>query len=107
MLDHGRDALERLRGLLLGAAEGVLGYYRYPALAGDTLIFAAEGDLWVVGVDGGLARRLTTHPGEETDIEVNYPVDYPNEEMRGSIRKMPMVKCLPPPPSPRNSNPKR
>ncbi len=50
----------------LAAADGVLGYYRYPALAGETLIFAAEGDLWVTGVEGGLARRLTTHPGEET-----------------------------------------
>ena len=55
-------------GVLAG---GVLGYYRYPALAGDTVIFAAEGDLWVVGVGGGLARRLTTHPGEETHPTVS------------------------------------
>ena len=55
----------------IAAAEGVLGYYRYPALAGDNLIFAAEGDLWVVGVNGGLARRLTTHPGEETHPAVS------------------------------------
>lgn len=55
----------------LATAEGVLGYYRYPALAGDSLIFAAEGDLWVVGVEGGLARRLTTHPGEETHPAVS------------------------------------
>jgi len=42
------------------------GYYRYPTLLGDTLVFAAEGDLWIVDSQGGAARRLTTHPGEET-----------------------------------------
>lgn len=42
------------------------GYYRYPALHGSTLVFSAEGDLWTVDIRGGMARRLTTHPGEET-----------------------------------------
>jgi tricorn protease-like protein len=26
------------------------GYYRYPALHGDTIAFVAEGDVWTVGV---------------------------------------------------------
>ncbi len=46
---------------------GTLGFYRYPALHGDTIVFAAEGDLWKVGVQGGVARRLTTHAAEETN----------------------------------------
>lgn len=41
-----------------------LGYYQFPALYADTLIFAAAGDLWRVGVDRGVVTRLTSHPGE-------------------------------------------
>ncbi len=51
---------------LWATGETAKGYYRYPALHGDTLVFAAEGDLWTVDIQGGVARRLTTHPGEET-----------------------------------------
>jgi len=42
------------------------GYYRYPALGPDRIVFTAEGDLWSVAISGGVASRLTTHPGEET-----------------------------------------
>jgi tricorn protease len=42
-----------------------LGWYRAPALHDNTIAFTAEGDLWVVGTEGGLARRLTTNPGNE------------------------------------------
>jgi tricorn protease len=42
------------------------GYYRFPAIHGNTIVFTSEGDLWTVGVGGGLAQRLTTHPGMES-----------------------------------------
>ena len=39
------------------------GYYRYPALYQDTLVFTSEDDLWTVPAEGGIARRLTATPG--------------------------------------------
>jgi len=47
------------------------GYYRYPAIHGDTIAFVAEGDVWTVGIKGGVARRLTSHPGEETHPRIS------------------------------------
>src|SRR5579863_7138589 len=48
------------------AAQTNRGYYRYPSIHGDQVLFTAEGDIWQVSINGGVARRLTTHPGEET-----------------------------------------
>src|SRR5690349_23875604 len=48
-----------------------LGYYRYPAIHGDTIVFTAEGDLWRVGINGGVAQRLTTHPAEESRAAIS------------------------------------
>ncbi|HEY9102970.1 S41 family peptidase [Chitinimonas sp.] len=42
------------------------GYFRFPTLQGNTLVFTAEGDLWSSDASGGTARRLTSHPAEET-----------------------------------------
>jgi len=47
------------------------GYYRDPALHGDTIIFTAEGDLWSVSVKGGAARRLTSNPGRERGAAIS------------------------------------
>ena len=48
-----------------------LGYYRFPALHGDSLVFTAEGDLWMVNASGGTARRLTSAQGEETNATIS------------------------------------
>ena len=42
------------------------GYYRFPTISGDSIIFTAEGELWSVSSKGGPARRLTSNPGKET-----------------------------------------
>jgi tricorn protease len=44
------------------------GWYSNPALHGNNIVFTSEGDLWLVSASsGGLAQRLTTHPGYETE----------------------------------------
>jgi tricorn protease len=39
---------------------------RYPDLHGDRAVFTYAGDLWIGSRSGGQARRLTSHPGEES-----------------------------------------
>lgn len=39
---------------------------RQPAIFGDTIVYVHAGDLWVTTVNGGPARRLTSHPGLES-----------------------------------------
>src|SRR5512138_163212 len=41
-------------------------FMQAPAIHGNRVVFTYEGDLWSVGTEGGLAMRLTSHPGMET-----------------------------------------
>jgi tricorn protease len=63
-------SLALLLALAAAAAEpptsGAVGYYRFPAIHGDTVVFGAEGDLWQVARTGGVASRLTSHPADES-----------------------------------------
>jgi tricorn protease len=47
------------------------GYYRYPSVHGETVVFTSEGDLWSVGIHGGTARRLTSDPGVESMARIS------------------------------------
>ncbi len=44
-------------------APALQGYYRFPTVWGDRVVFVSEDDLWEVPAEGGLARRLTANLG--------------------------------------------
>jgi len=48
------------------ALAGVPGrFMQYPDIQGNTIVFSWERDLWTVAATGGVATRVTTHPGTE------------------------------------------
>ncbi|HMN30505.1 MAG TPA: hypothetical protein PKE45_20310, partial [Caldilineaceae bacterium] len=49
------------------------GYYRFPTIHQDTIVFVSEDDLWSLSRHGGVARRLTSNLGQ-----VNYPALSPD-----------------------------
>lgn len=54
-------------------AQSLEGYYQYPDIHQNTIVFAAEGDIWRVSIEGGFAHRLTKHIEEE-----KYPMFSPD-----------------------------
>src|SRR5690348_366576 len=38
---------------------------RFPDIHGDKIVFSYAGDIWLASSTGGVARRVTTHPGLE------------------------------------------
>ena len=52
-------------------APATRGYYRMPAIRGETIVFTAEGDLWTVGLHGGTARRLTSDVDQEGSATIS------------------------------------
>lgn len=53
-------------GLLCSQASASQGYYRFPVLQQQQVVFTAEGDLWHTDLQGTKTQRLTTHPGLES-----------------------------------------
>lgn len=47
------------------------GYYRYPTLFDDQIVFCCENDLWQVPTTGGIARRLTSGQGTATFCQLS------------------------------------
>ena len=56
---------------LAGTVSASQGYYRSPALHKDTVVFTAEGDLWLSQLGQSTAKRLTTHPAEEKQAAIS------------------------------------
>ena len=48
-----------------GAPDGPTRLLRYADISADRVVFAYAGDLWIAAREGGAARRLTSHLGDE------------------------------------------
>jgi tricorn protease len=69
------------------------GYFRFPTVHANTIVFTSEDDLWSVPCQGGVARRLTSNLGD-----VTYPMLSPDGEWLafvGSEEGAPEVYVMP------------
>ena len=56
--------------LLLSVIQGDdMRLLRFPTIHGDQVVFTYAGDLWTSTTSGGVARRLTSHPGSEQNAK--------------------------------------
>ena len=63
---HVRLMLLAVLGFSLSGLAGTsTALMRYPDINGDTLVFVQGGDIWSVSANGGTAKRLTVHDGDE------------------------------------------
>lgn len=49
----------------------VKGYYRFPSVHNDLIVFTAEGDLWKYNQSTGLCFRITTNQGVESNASIS------------------------------------
>lgn len=64
-------AVAAAAGMASAARGATEGYYRYPSVRGDKVVFTSEGDLWSAPLSGGQAMRLTSHPANETGPKIS------------------------------------
>ncbi|MEI6667049.1 MAG: S41 family peptidase [Acidobacteriota bacterium] len=65
-----RNAFFVLIAFIISAASALAGvpgrFIQAPDVRGNTIVFTWDRDLWTVPTSGGVAHRLTTHPGMES-----------------------------------------
>jgi len=75
------------------------GYYRYPAIHGNLVVFTAEGDLWQFNETTGICFRMTTHQGMESNAAISPDGKWVafNAEYEGSteVYMMPVTGGIP------------
>lgn len=57
--------------LCLQVSSNEKGYYRFPAIHDNLILFTAEGDLWQFNENTGICYRMTTHQGMESNASVS------------------------------------
>ncbi|MGM0943589.1 MAG: S41 family peptidase [Bacteroidota bacterium] len=58
-------------GISASIAQSSPGYFMHPDVHENTVVFVAEGDIWMASTEGGMATRLTTHPGDESHPKIS------------------------------------